>query len=266
MIRFAGPADTERIRALWEVCFPDEGGFNDWFFAHYFDPARTLLSCEGDMLCAMVQMLPYQLTENGRQAEITYIYGACTDPAHRRQGHMARLLEHSFALDRQAGRAASALIPAEPWLFDFYRPFGYEPFFRIGKRTLTREGEGDTPRRLCEQDIPQLAALYARLTPVCCIARDEAYWRGQLALFDALGAGVFGWFAGDALTAYAFCWADNAQEALGLTEAQEQGLLQALGRDTLDVTEPGEQTALGCIKWHEEGQHTPFGYMNLMFN
>ena len=51
-----------------------------------------------------------------------------------------------------------------------------------------------------------------------------------------------------------------------MTEAQEQGLLQALGRDTLDVTEPGEQTALGCIKWHEEGQHTPFGYMNLMFN
>ena len=50
MIRFAGPADTDRIRALWEVCFPDEGGFNDWFFAHYFDPARTLLSCEGDML------------------------------------------------------------------------------------------------------------------------------------------------------------------------------------------------------------------------
>ena len=129
MIRVAGPADTGCIRALWEVCFPDEGGFNDWFFAHHFDPARTLLSCEGDMLCAMVQMLPYQLTENGRQAEITYIYGACTDPAHRRQGHMARLLEQSFALDRQAGRAASALIPAEAWLFDFYRPFGYEPFF-----------------------------------------------------------------------------------------------------------------------------------------
>ena len=34
---------------------------------------------------------------------ITYIYGACTDPAHRRKGHMARLLEHSFALDRAAG-------------------------------------------------------------------------------------------------------------------------------------------------------------------
>ena len=58
MIRFAGPQDTAAVRRLWEVCFPDEGGFNDYFFAHHFDPSVTLLSCEGDALCAMVQMLP----------------------------------------------------------------------------------------------------------------------------------------------------------------------------------------------------------------
>ena len=56
------------------------------------------------------------------------------------------------------------------------------------------------------------------------------------------------------------------REALGLTEAQGQGLLHALGRETLAVTTCGREHALGCIKWHEEGPHAPFGYMNLMFN
>lgn len=266
MIRFAGPRDTAAIRALWEACFPDEGGFNDYFFAHHFALPDTLLSVEEGALCAMVQMLPYRLETGGGEAEITYIYGACTDPAHRRQGHMARLLARSFALDRQAGRAASALIPAEPWLFGFYEPFGYAPFFHVDRREICRQGSGVPPRRLTAADIPHLAALYDALTPACRIARDEGYWRGQLALFDALGAGAYGWFDGGKMTAYAFCWADNAQEALGLTAPQEQGLLETLGRERLAVTACGQGSALGCIKWHEEGTHAPFGYMNLMLN
>ncbi|MFQ7240993.1 GNAT family N-acetyltransferase [Agathobaculum sp.] len=265
MIRFAGPQDAAAIRRLWEVCFPDEGGFNDYFFAHHFDITKTLLSVEGGELCAMVQMLPYRLMLDGREAEITYIYGACTDPAHRRKGHMARLLEHSFALDRAEGRAASALIPAEKWLFDFYKPFGYEPFFYIEKQEITREGSGILPRRLTQDDIPQLTALYETHTTPCRIARDAAYWQAQLTMFDALGCGAYGWFEGGNLTAYAFCWEDNAQEALGMTPAQAQGLLEALSRDSLAVVTAGQGTALGCIKWHE-GHTAPFGYMNLMFN
>lgn len=265
MIRFAGPQDAAAILRLWEVCFPDEGGFNDYFFDHHFDWSNTLLSVEGDALCAMVQMLPYRLVAEGKTCEITYIYGACTDPAHRRKGHMARLLEHSFALDRAAGRAASALIPAEAWLFDFYKPFGYQPFFYIEKQEITREGKGVPPRRLTQADIPQMAALYDAHAGACRIARDRAYWQAQINLFDALAKGAYGWFDGERLTAYAFCWEDNAQEALGMSPEQAQGLLHALGRDNLTVVSAGHGTALGCIKWHE-GHEVPFGYMNLMYN
>ncbi|MDO5142749.1 MAG: GNAT family N-acetyltransferase [Eubacteriales bacterium] len=265
MIRPAAPQDAAAIRALWETCFPDEGGFNDHFFAHRFALSDTLLSVEGETLCAMVQMLPYRLRVAGQMRPITYIYGACTDPAHRRRGHMARLLERSFALDRQAGRVASALIPAEPWLFDFYRPFGYQPFFYLDRRTIARTGQGSLPRRLTKSDIPQLAALYDRRTPDCRIVREQADWQAQLDLFDALAKGAYGWFEDGQLTAYAFCWADNAQEALGLTPAQEQGLLDVLGRDELTVLTAGQSTALGCIKWHE-GHDAPFGYMDLMYN
>lgn len=265
MIRRAQAQDVPRIRQLWETCFPDEGGFNDYFFAHFFDCGTVLLSEEQGELCAMVQMLPYRLRIDGEEHEVTYIYGACTDPAHRRKGHMARLLEASFAIDREQGRAASTLIPAEPWLFDFYRPFGYEPFFRIEKREIVRTAGGEAPRRLTQADAPLLAAVYDRLTPACRIVRDQAYWQAQLAMFDALGAGVFGWFSDGALAAYAFCWADNVQEALGLTPAREQGLLTALGLEWCTVTGCGTQTALGCIKWYDTREQS-CGYMNLMLN
>lgn len=265
MIRRAQPQDMSSIRQLWETCFPDEGGFNDYFFAHFFDCGTVLLSEEQGTLCAMVQMLPYRLRTDGSEQEITYIYGACTDPVHRRKGHMARLLAASFEMDREQGRVASTLIPAEPWLFDFYRPFGYEPFFYMEKREIVRTADGEASRRLTRADVPQMAALYDRLTPNCRIVRDETYWRAQVDMFDALGAGVFGWFAGDTLVAYAFCWSDTVQEALGLTEEREQGLLAVLGLAQCTVTGCGAQTALGCIKWYEQREDSR-GYMNLMLN
>lgn len=158
------------------------------------------------------------------------------------------------------------LIPAEAWLFGFYKPFGYEPFFHIRRREITRAaGEREAPRRLTESDVPALAALYDRLTPECRIERDTAYWNAQLRLFDALGAGVYGWFDGGTLTGYAFCWEDNAQEVLGASDRQLQGLLDTLGRAALTVTEIGAETALGVCKWHEKADETA-GYMNLMLN
>ena len=253
MMRFAEKGDFPAVRALWETCFPDEGGFNDYFFAHFYKEKYTLLYLEGETLVAMVQMLPYRMTVGGLSREVTYIYGACTDPAHRRKGYMARLLERSFELDREAGRIASVLIPAEKWLFDFYKPFGYEPFFHISRREITcTAGEREAPRRLTSADVPALAALYDKLVPKCCIERDTAYWNAQLALFETL-------------TGYAFCWEDNAQELLGADDAQMQGLLQTLGRGTLTVTEIGAETALGVCKWHEKADETA-GYMNLMLN
>ena len=94
MMRFAEKGDFPAVRALWETCFPDEGGFNDYFFAHFYKEKYTLLYLEGETLVAMVQMLPYRMTAGGLSREVTYIYGACTDPAHRRKGYMAVSYTH----------------------------------------------------------------------------------------------------------------------------------------------------------------------------
>lgn len=266
MIRFAAPGERASIRRLWDACFADEGGFNDYFFASCFQPEHTLVAEENGVLCAMLQMLPYRLLSRGELCEVTYIYGACTAPEYRRQGLMARLLEHSFALDREAGRVASILIPQEEWLFKFYQAFGYQTVFYLDKQLAKRSAEGIAPRHLSSVDIPQMDKLYRKAAGEAFVERDDAYWRGQIALFDALGKGVYGWFERDTLEAYAFCWEKEAQEAIGLNGAYAQGLAQALNAETILWSSPGGRTPLGCAKWHKQGNAVSAAYMNLMFN
>ena len=110
-----------------------------------------------------------------------------------------------------------------------------------------------------------MAALYDRLAPDCRIVRNLDYWSMQLALFDTVGAGVFGWIVDGALDGYAFCWTDSVQEAFGLTPARAQGLLSALGQEECVVTGCGDTTVLGCIKWYHKREDS-CGYMNLMLN
>lgn len=268
MIRFARENDVNAIRMLWESCFPEEGGFNAYFFSHIYQSDYTLLKTtdNGDLL-AMLQALPYRITDGIRENEVTYLYGVCTAPEYRRQGHITELLEYSFALDKQAGRVASVLIPQERWLFDFYRPFGYEPSFLVSQKqiTLDRNIKPSIPYRLSIEDIPQMERLYTQTVSPCHILRDETIWRQQLSLFDILGTGVYGWFENGNLSAYAFCWADTIPEALGLTAPEEQGLLSVLKIEKAVYTSPGSETPLGCIKWYEK-YPVETGYMNLMLN
>ncbi len=266
MIRFAGQADIQEIKDLWTVCFPDEDGFFSYFFGKIFRPDYTLILEEGNKLCAMLQMLPYRLKIGEREESITYIYGACTSPEFRRKGYMANLLERSFEIDKIKGYAASVLIPQEKWLFEFYRQFGYEPFFSVSRGVSSRsEGEMLMPVRLSIKDIPHMQMLYNECVPKCHVPRSMDEWHKQISMFDALGKGVYGWFNGNRLSAYAFCWANNAQEALGMTEPHFNGLLNLFGADTFSYTSCGVEDNLGCIKWYKTKESVS-GYMNLMLN
>ena len=128
-IRPASITDLPKIRELWEICFPAEGGFNDYFFSHVFKLSDVLLMEDDQTLCSMVQEIPVTLGCGDQTFPATYIYGACTAPAARGKGCMERLLHASFQRDQERGRVASCLIPAQSSLFGFYRRFGYETTF-----------------------------------------------------------------------------------------------------------------------------------------
>ena len=272
MIRFAHVDESDAVLSLWKRCFPGDEAFTEWFFANRYDPTVTLVDEENGELCAMLQMLPYQLRDVRGVRPVTYIYGACTAPECRRQHRMDRLLRRSFELDREAGRAASVLIPQEEWLFGFYEPFGYRTAFYTQTQCIDRtdaDSTAVTARRLTCADIPALCALYPSSAP--CLLRTEEDWRRQIALFDALGAGVFGLEHDGALTDYAFVWQDGAdklwaQEACGAQTAQlAQAILRQCGCTQMRVTSAGHGQRLGCIRYHDD---TPVqaGYFNLLFN
>lgn len=272
MIRFAHSGDIDTVRMLWKRCFPGDEAFTQWFFDNQYDPAVTLLDEEDGKLCSMLQMFPYQLRDARGIRTVTYIYGACTAQECRRQHRMDRLLMHSFELDRQAGRAASVLIPQEEWLFGFYDQFGYRTAFFVDTQTVSRgdiQKKDAVFRRLTEDDIPAMQALYP--AEGMCLLRSEDDWRTQLNLFHTLGIGAFGLQRKETLTAYAFVWQDGAnklwaQEACGADVFDlSQEILHACDCSEMRVTMPGTRQKLGCIRYHDD---TPVqsGYFNLLFN
>ena len=279
MIRFAAQADLPAIRTLWDQCFPDDSGFNPYYFDHHFAPEHTLLYLADGAVAAMVQMLPYTL-RLGRDAsaKATYIYGACTHPDHRRRHLMSKLLTESFALDRAQGRAASMLIPQEDWLFDFYRPFGYQPLFSVRTDCAAADPlPSSRLRPLAAHDLAACQSLYQAQTACYdfAVLRTASQWAAQLALFQHLGAGAFAWeSAAGTLAGYAFVWQEPnglwAQELICADPADTQSFVGALAAETgcraVRWSGPGQpETPLGCILFYDR-QPCPRGYMNLMFN
>ena len=271
MIRFADNKDLEAVVSLWKRCFPGDEAFTAWFFRRIYDPAVTLVDEEDGALCAMLQMLPYQLRDVRGVRPVTYIYGACTAPEYRRQHRMDRLLQDSFALDQATGRAASILIPQEGWLYDFYAQFGYQTAFYTDSITVQRAEKPDrTAVRLKAADIPAMRERYEACSHMR-LMRTEKDWLAQLELFDALGVGAYGIKRNGRLTAYAFVWQDGArklwaQEACGEDLSQlAQAVLHSTQCDEMRLTTVGSRQPLGCIRYYDD---TPVqaGYFNLLFN
>lgn len=169
MIRFAEKKDVKSIRELWDIAFPEEPDFNDYFFDNIFDYSSTLLLIKNNEIASMAQMIPYEISGIGK---VTYIYGAATNPKHRKQGLMSQLLEKSFEIDIEKGRSASILIPANKPLFDFYGRLGYETAFYINKAVYSK---GDVTADIKEaeyEDISRLMAIYKG-----DVIRNERYWK-----------------------------------------------------------------------------------------
>lgn len=272
MIRFAQASDQQAVISLWKCCFPGDDDFRDWFFGQIYDPAMTLVDEEQGNLCAMVQMLPYQLRDARGIRPVTYIYGACTAPEYRRQHRMDRLLQRSFELDKKQGRVASILIPQEEWLFGFYDQFGYQTAFYVDTTVTHREAvhiPGNI-RRLCLTDILDMKELYEAAADVR-LMRSDTDWERQVNLFDQLGAGVYGVEQDGHLKSYAFVWHDGAdqlwaQECCGTdTEVLAQGILQACDCQHIRMTSSKPVQKLGCIRYHDDTPVKP-GYFNLLFN
>ena len=76
------------------------------------------------------------MTFGGETVQTSYISGACTHPDFRSKGVMRELLSQSFARMLRNGVHFSTLIPAEPWLFDYYARMGYASVFKYSTKEI----------------------------------------------------------------------------------------------------------------------------------
>lgn len=151
----------EEVKALWQLCFEDSDEFvNLYFEKRYKDDMHVDIRLDGKVVSAL-QMVPYPMTFAGTVIDTSYVSGACTHPAYRKEGLMRQLLAETHRRMHEQDMWLSMLIPANKTLFDYYAESGYAPSFGyVRKRTRVSEllasalfavsDETEDRSRLCE--------------------------------------------------------------------------------------------------------------------
>lgn len=187
----------QQIVDLWRTCFGDSEAFISLYFDRVYQDENTLTLERDGRIVSALQMLPYTMTYLGTEIQVAYISGACTAPEYRGQGLMRQLLQEAFEVMRERHVTLTALIPADPWLFDYYRVQGYTEAFDYTEETYIRPlVPVQRPDLLVvEPEVPTTQALYAyfdrklRERPACVlhtyddfitILRDLALTNGKM--------------------------------------------------------------------------------------
>ncbi len=127
----------EKVKKLWRLCFDDHEEFIDMYFRLRYNNDVNIAIQSGEEVIAATQMLPYPMTFGNTEIKTAYISGACTHPDYRNRGVMHELLSQAFTQMLRNGVVLSTLIPAEPWLFNYYARNGYALVFNYQKKVFT---------------------------------------------------------------------------------------------------------------------------------
>lgn len=122
-----------RIMELWQTCFHDSDTFVDFYFSEKYKDENAIAVIENGQVLSALQMIPYMSQCWGKPFSVCYIAGASTNPDVQGRGLMSGLLRRSFKEMYLRGVAFSILIPAEPWLFEYYARFGYTSVYYENK-------------------------------------------------------------------------------------------------------------------------------------
>lgn len=190
----------EQVINLWRTCFGDPEPFIQLFFEQVYRDEYTLtLEREGRVISAL-QILPYTLCYYGEMIPVGYICGVSTLPEERGKGYMKQLMAQAESELKSRGLALATLIPAEPWLFDYYARMGYTTAFDYAWKRYEWAEIADTPTNLFLQaeKFPDadVSALHTYLDrklrerPICLL-HTAANLQVNLIDFWQSGGGVF---------------------------------------------------------------------------
>lgn len=180
----------QQIIDLWQACFGDSDEFVQLYFSTKYTEENSVLYVENERVLSALQMLPYSMSCWGRELHTSYISGASTWPEVRGRGLMRALLTKAFDIMRSRNIHLSTLIPAEPWLFDFYKKAGYGTVFYSAVRTFTDIfPETVFQHSYSEEELYAYFMISMRNRP-CCIQHTFADFQVILADLHLAGGGV----------------------------------------------------------------------------
>lgn len=147
---------------LWRISFDDSEAFINLFFDRVYKDENALTIVKDGKIISALHMLPYTMTFYGKEISVTYIYGASTLPSERGQGLMRQLIHEAFEEMKHRDVALAIIVPADPWLFDYYRDLGYTEAFDYTEEVYTRpEVPVYAPTvTVVPPEVPSNAALY----------------------------------------------------------------------------------------------------------
>ncbi|MDR0572791.1 MAG: GNAT family N-acetyltransferase [Tannerella sp.] len=137
------PEDKGMAAKLWQDVFHDTDVFVNLFFSRVYKPENTLVIKHSGKIMAAMQMVPYDIKIKNKIIPSAYICGVCTHPSERGKGLMNKLMHEAMSEMQKRSFSLATLIPAEPWLFDFYKKFGYtQPInYSIEEYTCQRQSD-----------------------------------------------------------------------------------------------------------------------------
>lgn len=121
--------DQDRIlqetRDLWKLVFNDSDTFIDLYFSRVYKPKYNITCQLNHHVVAALQTLPYTLLYHGQELPTAYISGVSTHPDYRHQEIGNNLMRQAHFDLFYKNVVYAALIPAEPWLYEWYAKCGY---------------------------------------------------------------------------------------------------------------------------------------------
>lgn len=129
MIQFANRETASEVRSMWKTCFEDTEEYMDLYFSRQYKDENTLIYWVENKAVACLQMLPYTIRFYEEAIPFYYLAGLCTLPEYRNKGYMGQLIHEAIKVMEERKIPLSILVPAEEWLFGYYKKYGFETTF-----------------------------------------------------------------------------------------------------------------------------------------
>ena len=215
-------------RRLYETVFTeDDAAFVDYYYQWKTKDSRIYAAQEGDEICAMVHLNPFQVYVKGTIQTLYYIVAVATQKEYRCRGLMRRLMAMAEQEAAAEGAQFLFLMPASEKI---YLPLGYRFFCSQrqgllapgtdGRHETGRKGPAAVCRPLRAQEYGTLAGFANRVLSSqydIFVYRGAAYYERLCAEQQAQNGSVMVIEAGGHIIG-TFC---TGEETKGKTEIRE---------------------------------------------